>query len=110
MSAVDAYDGDGRRLTYTLDGFVQNNLCFRELLVDLGNAIRITGLLVLSDVIFKGRERDGSGRIFCARVTGAEFLDNLADEPISNSGGVRLIGDSDTGNTTLVGVNVEDKF
>lgn len=104
-----AYDGDGRRLTYTLDGFVQNNLCFRELLVDLGNAIRITGLLVLSDVIFERRERDGSGRSFSPGNIVAEFVDDLADEPISNSGGVCLVGDSDTDDIIFV-VNVEDKL
>lgn len=80
------------------------------MVVDHGNVVRILGFLVFSDVIFERRERDGSGRSFCFGVLGAEFLDDFADEPISNSGGVCLVGDSDTGDTVFFGVNVEDKF
>lgn len=107
---MEPYDGDGRRPTYALDGFVQNNLCLLQLVVDGRNVVHLIGCLVFSDVIFERRERDRSGRSFCFGVLSAEFLDDLADEPISNSGGVCLVGDSDTGDTVFVGVNVEDKF
>lgn len=76
----------------------------------MGDVIHILGSLVFIDVLFEGRERDRSGRSFCVAVIDAEFVDDLADEPSGNSGGVCLVGDSNTGDAIIVRVNVEDKF
>lgn len=96
-------------LQNTLNGLVKHNLCLVELLLDLEDAVGLGRVLVFFEVLAQ-LGHDESGRASGpagTRVLGKELVDDLAEELVSNQGGILVVRNDDSAYTLSATVGME---
>jgi hypothetical protein len=98
-----------RPTTYRL---VQDNFSLVQLLLNLHNAVCLTGVLVLDNVLLQLRQRacvftEGGVGEGCARVLGEELVHDLGQKLMRHKRGILAISDDDTSDTLSSTVCVE---
>lgn len=96
-------------VTYTINGLVQDNLGLVELLLNLGNAASLVGVLVIPYEVLENGKGDRVvrlGGVYCGeRLLGEEGVHQLGQDAVGGDGGV-LLGDDDAGDTFRAAVAV----
>jgi len=97
--------------TYAVDGLVEDDLGLVELLLDLGDAVGLVGVLVRLDELLEGGELErviGGGGVYRRdRLLGQELVHELGQDAVGRDVGV-ILGDDDAGDALGAGVAVDD--